>query len=116
MKRITYYALAALSILTCTTFCFAQDAASKPVPLTDKSDPMAVLVNEDNNLDARLPEESTLSAPPKVPLSNSTNKPNTIFIVIDDQLPKTFGLANNEVIKTPNIDSLGQRGIDFKSM
>lgn len=116
MKCLTYHALAALSILTFTTVCFAQDATSTPKPITDKSDPKAVLLAEDNNLDARLPEESTLSAPPKMPLSNSTNKPNIIFIITDDQPPNTIGLAGNGVIKTPNIDSLGQRGVYFKNM
>jgi arylsulfatase A-like enzyme len=116
MKRLTRDALAALSILAFTTVCFAQEATSTREPITDKSDPRAVLFAEDNNLDARLPEESTPSATPKMPLSTSTNKPNIIFILTDDQPPNTIGLAGNAVIRTPNINSLGQQGVYFNNM
>jgi uncharacterized repeat protein (TIGR01451 family) len=51
-----------------------------------------------------------------MPLSASANKPNIIFIVTDDQPPKTIGLAGNTVIRTPNIDGLGQQGVYFNNM
>ncbi|GLR72124.1 choline-sulfatase [Agaribacter marinus] len=46
-------------------------------------------------------------------LSESPTKPNFVFIFADDQSPFAVGAYGNEVVKTPNIDNLAQRGVKF---
>lgn len=43
-------------------------------------------------------------------------KPNIIFLLTDDQRWNTLGCNGNEVIKTPNIDSLARDGVNFRNM
>lgn len=43
---------------------------------------------------------------------NPGNKPNIIFIAVDDLRPE-LGCYGNKVIKTPNIDRLAQKGMTF---
>lgn len=45
----------------------------------------------------------------------TSTKPNIIIILTDDQPPNTTGLADNLIIKTPNIDSLGNPGFYLKN-
>jgi len=40
-------------------------------------------------------------------------KPNIVFIFADDQSPKTIGVYGNQEIKTPNLDKLARRGVNF---
>ena len=43
-------------------------------------------------------------------------KPNIVFILVDDQRNDTLGCAGHPVIKTPNIDRLAKRGVRFENM
>ena len=43
------------------------------------------------------------------------SKPNFIVIYTDDQRFDGIGVNNNEVIKTPNIDRMAKKGIQFKN-
>lgn len=42
-------------------------------------------------------------------------KPNIVFFFADDQTTSTLGCYGNDVIKTPNIDALAQRGTRFSN-
>lgn len=42
-------------------------------------------------------------------------RPNIIFILTDDQRWDAMGYAGNEIIETPNMDALADRGIYFKN-
>jgi len=42
-------------------------------------------------------------------------RPNLIFILTDDQRHDALGCAGNELIKTPNMDSLAERGVRFRN-
>jgi uncharacterized repeat protein (TIGR01451 family) len=116
MKRIACYILMALFILTFKTLCFAQNAAPQPQPSSNKFDPRADLISEDDVLQKWFPAQSKAGAQPPPPLGNLTFRPNIIVIITDDQPPNTIGLAGNEVIQTPNIDRLGQQGVYFENM
>jgi len=41
-------------------------------------------------------------------------RPNIIFFLTDDQRWDTLGVTGNSVVKTPRIDSMGQRGVVFQ--
>lgn len=43
------------------------------------------------------------------------DRPNIIFIVTDDQRWDALGCAGNEIIHTPNMDNLADKGIRFKN-
>lgn len=43
------------------------------------------------------------------------SKPNIVFFFADDQTTSTVGCYGNELIKTPNIDSLAARGTRFEN-
>ncbi|WP_017258524.1 sulfatase [Pedobacter arcticus] len=49
-----------------------------------------------------------------VTLAQKSNKPNILFIAIDDLKP-VLGCYGDQLIKTPNIDRLAKRGTVFKS-
>ncbi|MDF1810712.1 MAG: sulfatase-like hydrolase/transferase [Verrucomicrobiales bacterium] len=40
-------------------------------------------------------------------------KPNILFLLVDDQRPDTIGAYGNEVISTPNLDKLAEGGLRF---
>lgn len=40
-------------------------------------------------------------------------RPNVLVIVADDMRPDAFGAAGNDIIRTPNLDSLAKRGMMF---
>lgn len=42
-------------------------------------------------------------------------KPNILFIFADDQSPKTIGAYGNKQIKTPNLDKLANKGVNFSN-
>lgn len=44
--------------------------------------------------------------------TSAADKPNILFIFADDQMYKSLG-SNNQDIKTPNLDSLAARGVNF---
>ncbi|MCH2205650.1 MAG: sulfatase [Lentisphaerales bacterium] len=46
-------------------------------------------------------------------IANATDKPNILFFFTDDQAYDTLGVYGNPDVKTPNIDSLGKRGVVF---
>lgn len=43
------------------------------------------------------------------------SKPNIVFFFADDQTTSTLGCYGNDVIKTPNIDAIAQRGTRFEN-
>ena len=44
---------------------------------------------------------------------NTTNRPNIIFILTDDQRWDMLGCAGNPIISTPNIDNIAKKGVRF---
>ena len=44
------------------------------------------------------------------------NRPNILFILVDDQRGDELGCAGDPYIQTPNIDGLAERGVRFKNM
>ncbi|MDZ4797428.1 MAG: sulfatase-like hydrolase/transferase [Bryobacteraceae bacterium] len=55
---------------------------------------------------------ATLAA--AVPALAQTRKPNIVFLLSDDHHWQALGAAGNPNIKTPNIDKLASRGINFR--
>jgi len=49
------------------------------------------------------------------PLMASAKKPNVLFIIADDQAPRSIGGVNNPEIKTPNLDKLSKQGVLFNN-
>lgn len=49
------------------------------------------------------------------PVNITSEKPNIIFILTDDQRWDALGAAGNKIIQTPNIDKLANGGILFKN-
>jgi len=47
------------------------------------------------------------------PLIVTAKKPNVLFIIADDQAPRSIGGVNNPEIKTPNLDRLAKQGTLF---
>ena len=47
--------------------------------------------------------------------SGADKPPNIVFFFADDQGPETIGCYGNDTIKTPNIDSLAERGTRFNN-
>jgi arylsulfatase A-like enzyme len=47
--------------------------------------------------------------------SCTSEKPNIIFLLSDDQRSDTFGAAGNTSVKTPNLDQLAKEGALFKN-
>ncbi len=45
----------------------------------------------------------------------STAKPNFLFIITDQQRADHLGAYGNEVVQTPNIDSVAARGLTFNN-
>lgn len=59
-------------------------------------------------------------APPRVIAADrkttpSARRPNVVFILTDDQRWNCIGLAEDSVMKTPNIDRLGREGVYFRN-
>jgi arylsulfatase A-like enzyme len=46
-------------------------------------------------------------------LAFAAERPNVLFLFADDQRPDTIAALGNEVIKTPNLDALANRGFVF---
>jgi arylsulfatase A-like enzyme len=51
----------------------------------------------------------------KVASAQSSEKPNIIFLLTDDQRWDALGFAGNEVIQTPQMDRLAQEGVYFQN-
>jgi arylsulfatase A-like enzyme len=49
------------------------------------------------------------------PLLALAEKPNVLFIIADDQAPRSIGGVNNPEIKTPNLDKLAKQGVLFNN-
>ena len=49
------------------------------------------------------------------PLASSAKKPNVLFIIADDQAPRSIGGVNNPEIKTPNLDKLAKQSVLFNN-
>ncbi len=47
------------------------------------------------------------------PILAWAKKPNVLFIIADDQAPRSIGGVNNPEIKTPNLDRLAKQGVLF---
>ena len=47
--------------------------------------------------------------------SASADQPNIVFFFADDQTTSTLGCYGNDVIKTPNIDTLARNGTRFEN-
>jgi arylsulfatase A-like enzyme len=47
--------------------------------------------------------------------SQTSQKPNLLFIITDQQRYDAMGIAGNTVLRTPNLDRLAQRGARFKN-
>lgn len=45
----------------------------------------------------------------------NTNKPNIIFLLTDDQRWDALGVMGNDIIKTPNLDQIANKGLLFKN-
>lgn len=50
---------------------------------------------------------------PLIAAEKAKDKPNFLFIISDDQAPDMIGALGNSELKTPNLDSLVQRGTAF---
>lgn len=46
----------------------------------------------------------------------ASERPNILFVLVDDQRHDTLGCAGHPVIQTPNIDQLAERGVRFENM
>ena len=53
---------------------------------------------------------SRAASPPSSP-----NRPNILFLLVDDQRNDTLGCAGHPIIKTPVIDSLAEKGVRFEN-
>jgi arylsulfatase A-like enzyme len=58
---------------------------------------------------------SILPASAMAPEMQSTERPNILFIVTDDQRFDAMGCAGNPIIKTPNMDALAKSGVRFRN-
>lgn len=47
--------------------------------------------------------------------TSSARQPNIVFFFADDQTTSTLGCYGNEVVQTPNIDALAERGTRFEN-
>jgi len=45
----------------------------------------------------------------------SSNRPNILFFLVDDQRNHTLGCAGHPIVKTPNVDSLARDGVRFSN-
>ncbi len=50
-----------------------------------------------------------------VATAKAQQQPNIVFFFTDDQTTSTLGCYGNDVIQTPNIDSLAKRGVRFEN-
>lgn len=55
---------------------------------------------------------ATLAAAPAV-LRAQRSRPNIIFLLSDDQRWDSLGCMGNRIVRTPNIDAIGRRGVIF---
>ena len=46
----------------------------------------------------------------------SSDRPNIVFILVDDQRNDTLGCAGHPILKTPNVDQLAAEGVRFRNM
>ena len=51
--------------------------------------------------------------PARLRLGNSSQRPNILFILTDNQRADLLGCAGNPIIQTPHLDLLAQRGVRF---
>ncbi|MBN2293010.1 MAG: sulfatase [Pirellulales bacterium] len=43
-------------------------------------------------------------------------RPNILFFLVDDQRNDTLGCCGHQIVKTPNVDRLAERGVRFENM
>jgi len=48
--------------------------------------------------------------------ADSDDRPNIVFILVDDQRNDTLGCAGHPILKTPVVDSLAAKGVRFSNM
>ena len=56
--------------------------------------------------------DTSISQPP---IADAPNRPNIVFILIDDLRHDVFGFMNHPFVETPNIDSLASGGMCFEN-
>ena len=47
--------------------------------------------------------------------AQAKEKPNIVFLLVDDQSFNTLGCNGNTIIKTPNLDRLARDGVNFSN-
>jgi arylsulfatase A-like enzyme len=47
---------------------------------------------------------------------SDADRPNIVFILVDDQRDDTLGCAGHKILKTPVVDSLAKKGVRFSNM
>jgi len=62
---------------------------------------------------AMLSPEITNSAPATKKSSKRPSKPNIIFIFADQLRYSALGSSGNDIVHTPNLDSLAEQGVVF---
>lgn len=78
-------------------------AKDMPAPPSLDSDvKKQVEIREDQNLDIKVEKKEKLE------------RPNILFIAVDDLRPE-LGCYGNKIVKTPNLDKLGSEGVIFKN-
>jgi arylsulfatase A-like enzyme len=48
--------------------------------------------------------------------AGETKKPNIVFLLADDLRWNALGYAGDKLAKTPNLDALAKRGVNFRNM
>ena len=48
--------------------------------------------------------------------TDAADRPNIVFILVDDQRNDTLGCAGHKILKTPVVDSLAAKGVRFSNM
>lgn len=121
MKKVILllFVLIVLYFLSFSHIILAQTPSASPFVSNDDLDdyhttsifPLGYVTGLDTKLAPQLIQEQKLFTQ-----LDPASLPNIVFIITDDQPPGLLGLAGNSLIKTPNIDSLADKGIYFSNM